>query len=95
MVLGVVVVVEWLLMAIGAGIFLAVLGRPWRSRDPQMTWHVATATAVAGAQPVALLLAGLSMWPVVMIEGLAMAMVWWRLVLLIQTRRRARRRTSS
>lgn len=90
-----VIVVEWLLIPIGALIFLALYGRPWKYVDRVMSWHLVAVTAVAGLEAIGLLVAEHSLHLVAVVYGAATAVVWWRLWLLIQMRRRARRRRES
>lgn len=89
--LAAVVVVEWLLLAAGTGTFLALYGRPWRYRDREMSWHLWAVTVVAFFGPIGLLAAGVSLVPTAVVEGAAVGLAWWRVVLLVQTRRRTRR----
>lgn len=85
------IVISWLLIPLGAAAFLAVYGRPWRYVDRDMAWHLWSATAVAGLEGVALLVAQLSLIPSAIVYGLTTAIIYWRLVLLVKTRRAARR----
>lgn len=85
-----VVVIEWLLVSLGAFAFLVVYGRPWRYRDRTMAWHLAMVTLVAGVEPLGLLVAGLSLLPSAIIYGSSASLIYWRLWLLLRTRRRDR-----
>lgn len=88
---GVVIVAEWVAIVLGAVAFGLLYGRPGKYGDREMAWHIAAATAAAGLQPIGLLLGAVSLWLPVATEGLAMAIVYWRVALLVQTRRAARR----
>ena len=88
---GVIILAEWILLIAGAVVFAFLYGRPSRYADSEMAWHIAAATTAAGLQPIGFLLGAVSLWIPVATEGVAAAIVYWRVVLLIQTRRRARR----
>ncbi|HVE27786.1 MAG TPA: hypothetical protein VNC22_20410 [Sporichthya sp.] len=96
--LGWVILAEWILTAVGAGGFLILYGRPWRYEDRVMAWHLTLVTAVAGFEALGLLLAvvlgRLPLIPTALVYGAATATVYWRVVLLIKTRR-ARTRAAS
>lgn len=90
-----VILAEWTLTAVGAGGFLVLYGKPWRYEDRVMAWHLAAVTAVAGLEALGLLLAvvlgELPLIPTALVYGAAAAIVYWRVVLLVRERRRARR----
>ncbi len=82
------VLVAWLLMPVHATAFLIMFGWPDRYRDRTMAWHLWVTTLIAGLEPVGFLLSGLSLWPAVLIYAGSFAVIWWRIVLLWQVRRR-------
>lgn len=87
-----VIVLEWLLTGLGAVVFLAAYGRPWRYSDRVMSWHLASVTAVAGMEAWGLLLmAVIGKVPLALVYGAGLAVVYWRLALLLRTRREAHR----
>lgn len=81
------IVIEWLLTIVGAALFLVAYGPPWRYVDKTMAWHLVAVTAVTGLEAIGLLIAELSLVPVALVYGLVTGIVYWRLVLLIKTRR--------
>ncbi len=84
-----VIVVEWLATILGAVLFLAAYGLPWRYKDRTMAWHLASVTAVAGLEALGLLLIStVGMLPLAIVYGAAAGIVYWRLWLLLRTRRR-------
>lgn len=90
--LGVALLAEWALTALGAIIFLALYGRPGRYEDRSMAWHVASVTAVAMLEAGGLLLVALGvrlpLWVFVVVYGFATGVVYWRLALLVRARRK-------
>lgn len=96
--LGWVILAEWILTALGAGTFLALYGRPWKYEDKAMAWHLTAVTGVAGLEALGLLLAvvlgELPLIPTALVYGAATGVVYWRMVLLVRSRRRARRTTA-
>jgi len=87
-----IIVLEWLFTLIGALVFLAFYGRPWKYSDKVMSWHLASVTAVGGLEIVGLLMARWSLIPSVVAYGLATAIIYWRLGLLLAAQRRARQK---
>lgn len=91
--LGWVIVAEWILTAVGAGGFLVLYGRPWHYEDRVMAWHVASVTAVAMLEAAGLLMVALGLrlplWVFVLVYGIATGVVYWRLALLLLSRRKA------
>lgn len=91
--LGVTLMAEWGLTVFGALAFLALYGRPRKYLDRTMAWHIVSVTTVAAAEAGGLLLAALGivlpLWLFAGIYGVAAVVVYWRLWLLSQTRRRA------
>lgn len=85
---GVIILVEWALITLGGAAFLLVHGPPWKAKDRAMAWHVAALTAVAAVEPLGLLLVRVSLWPSLIIYTASVAVMYWRIYLLIQTRRR-------
>lgn len=87
------VVGEWAVTAVLAGIFLLVYGPPWRYEDKTMAWHITAVTAVTALESAGLFLVGigvaLPIWIFAVVYGVATAIVYWRLWLLIRTRRPA------
>lgn len=85
--------VEWGLTGLGAAVFLGFYGWPGKYQDTVMSWHVASVTAVAALEGFGLLLAALGaplpLWLFALIYGVATGIVWWRLWLLLRSRRRA------
>lgn len=81
----------WFTIPIRAAVFLFLFGWPSKKADRVMAWHLALTTLVAGLEPVGFLLSGLSLWPSALIYVGSMAIMDWRLALLIQQRRRERR----
>lgn len=94
--LGWVIIGEWILTAVGAIAFLVIYGKPWRYEDRVMAWHLTAVTAVAGGEALGLLLAvvlgELPLIPTALVYGAAAGIVYWRMALLIHSRRRASRR---
>jgi hypothetical protein len=90
-----VILSEWILTALGAGGFLVLYGRPWRYEDRVMAWHLTAVTAVAGLEAAGLLLAvvigELPLIPTALVYGAATGVVYWRMVLLVAAKRRAKR----
>lgn len=86
--LQVVILTEWVAIIVGTAVFLVAYGRPWRYADRVMSWHLVAVTAVAGLETLGLLVAERSLVPVALVYGLATGVVYWRLVLLLQSRRR-------
>lgn len=86
----VIIIVAWVVLVVLGVTFMAIYGNPQRSPDPPVSWHLVAATAVGVAQPLAFLLAGVSLWPSAVVEVVAAGVVGWRLALLVQTRRAAR-----
>lgn len=80
------VLVAWLLMPLHAVVFLVMFGWPARARDRTMAWHLWITTAIAGLEPVGFLLSGISLWPAVAIYAASFVVIWWRIILLWQTR---------
>lgn len=91
---GVALLAEWGLTTLGALIFLVLYGLPGRYKDTTMAWHVASVTAVAGLEAAGLLMVALGvrvpLWLFVALYGVATAVVYWRLVLLMATRKAGR-----
>jgi len=89
-VFGLVLMAEWGLTVLGALLFLAIYGWPGRYEDRTMAWHVASVTAVAAAEACGLVLVALGMrlplWLFALIYGVATAIVYWRLALLVRQR---------
>lgn len=90
-VFGYALMAEWGLTVLGAFLFLAMYGWPSRYHDRAMSWHLASVTAVMMAEGAGLLLAALGvllpLWLFATIYGVATAVVYWRLALLLKTRR--------
>lgn len=83
-----VIVLEWLLTGVGAVGFLVAYGRPWKYADRVMSWHLISVTAVAGMEGFGLLfMAVIGKVPLALIYGAGAAVVYWRLWLLLRTRR--------
>ena len=83
-----IIVLELFATALGAITFLAVYGPPWRYLDRGMSWHLASLTAVAGLEAIALLFVrAIGLVPLALIYGGSAAVVYWRLVLLLRARR--------
>jgi hypothetical protein len=82
---------EWGLTAVGALVFLVLYGRPGKYEDRTMAWHVASVTAVALLEAAGLLLVAagvrIPLWVFVAVYGVATGVVYWRLALLLTTRR--------
>lgn len=93
-VLQVVVILEWLAIVFGAILFIAIYGSPFRYRDREMSWHLVSAAFVWLLQALSLLLAGWSLIPIAIAEGVSAGIIYWRLALLIRTRRAARKENS-
>ena len=83
---GVIIVFAWVLMALSASAFLLVFGRPGKYMDRTMAWHLWLTTALAGLEPLGLLLAGLSLWPALIIYTGSVGVMVWRFVLLVRER---------
>ena len=85
------VLAEWGITTLLAGVFLAVYGPPWRYSDKTMAWHITAVTAVTMIESAGLFLVGfgvaLPIWLFAAVYGLATVVVYWRLWLLIKTRR--------
>lgn len=86
---GTLIVIGWILLFLAGLAFLVLLGTPARSRDRTMFWHLWLTTLIAVLEPVGLLLAGVSMWPLVGIYTASLAVMAWRIALLVATRRSA------
>lgn len=86
---------EWGLTVLGALLFLVLYGWPGRYHDRAMSWHLASVTAVMLAEGAGLLLAALGvalpLWLFATIYGVATAVIYWRLALLLRARRSNRR----
>lgn len=93
-ILQVAIVVEWALIFAG-GITLAAMLFPWHAQDKVMAWHLFYGALVLAAQPLGFCLAGLSLWPAAIVEAGAVGVVYWRLWLLIETRRAAAARSTN
>lgn len=87
------VLTEWALTGLGAIVFLIVYGWPGKYQDRAMSWHIAAITAVTAAEAGGLFLVGLRipvpLWTFAVIYGVGTLIIYWRLWLLIQTRRRS------
>jgi hypothetical protein len=87
-----VLVTEWALTGIGACVFLLFYGWPSRYSDKTMAWHIASVTALTALEAFGLLLVGLGiqipLWPFALIYGVATAIVYWRVWLLVKAPRR-------
>lgn len=83
---------EWGLTAVGSVVFLLLYGWPGRYQDRVMAWHIVSVTAVTAVETLGLLAAtlriGLPLWLFAVIYGAAGGVVFWRLWLLLKTRRR-------
>lgn len=86
------IVLAWLAGILGAGLYLVIYGNPRRSADPGMGWHLVWTAAAGALQWLGLLLATRSLIPLLIADWLAVAIVYWRVALLINTRRRNRHR---
>ena len=88
-VLLVTLMVEWGLTVAGGLAFLALYGRPGKYADRTMAWHIVSVTAVAAAEAGGLLLAAIGvalwLWLFAVIYGIAGAVVYWRLWLLVRS----------
>ena len=83
---------DWLALAwvtglAGAVAFILIYGRPWRYRDRAVGWHLFWTAGAGGLSYVGLLLAQFSLVPLVITEWVAASIVWWRVGLLLSTRR--------
>jgi len=78
------VVIAWIVMATTALLVLLVYGRPERYKDKQMARHLWLTTLVAGLEPIGLLLAGLSLIPLLLVYILSVGIMWARLGFLLR-----------
>jgi hypothetical protein len=86
--LQVTIVVAWIAISVLAFVFVLIFGPPSRYVDKTMAWHLAFTTALAGLEPIGLLLAGVSLVPAAIIYVGTIAVMVWRLVLLLRERAR-------
>lgn len=84
----VVIVLEWLVILVGLTLFQAFHGWPGKYADPVMAWHLGVMTAAQQLEIAALFMAGVSLMPSVLAYGASAAIVYWRLWLLLRTRRK-------
>lgn len=86
---GQLITVALVALAIGALIFLALFGRPWRHPDPVMSWHLVSIAAIAGLEALGLLLIMiLGLLPLVFIYWGGVAVMYWRIALLLYARKK-------
>ena len=85
-------IIEWLVTLMAAVAFVVFYGWPGKYREPTMSWHFSTVTAIMAVESAGLLALVLrlriSLWVYVVIYGAVAAVMVWRLVLLIRARRR-------
>jgi hypothetical protein len=92
------VIIWWLLGAawtaglIGALTFLVLYGSPRKYVDRRFSWHLAWSAFASVLQFGGLLLSRWSLWPLVVADWLAVAILYWRVGLLVATRRSASRK---
>lgn len=80
------IAIAWIALAVLAFVFLLIFGRPSRYVDKTMAWHLAITTALAGFEPIGLLLAGVSLIPAAVIYVGSIGVMVWRIVLLLRER---------
>lgn len=80
----------WLLQVVLNAAFLVLLGWSWKARDRAMTWHLWVWVAGDVLETAALLAAGITLFPAAAVYLLLVAAPIWRIVLVVQTRRRTR-----
>ena len=84
---------EVALGVVGTVAFLAAFGRPWRSPDPQISWHITFFSAATGTELLSLLLLALGvpvpLFVLALVFAAVDAAIGWRLWLLLSARRKA------
>lgn len=82
-----VLVVLWIAVVIAAGIDLLVTGRLNKYVDREMALHLWLITLFSGLEPIGLLLAGVTLWPAILITAGTVSIIAWRVVLRSRSRR--------
>ncbi len=80
----------WLVQLALNVVFLSLIGWPWKARDRAMTWHLWVWVTGDVLETAALLLAGITLFPAAAVYLLLVVAPIWRIVLVVQTRRRTR-----
>ena len=77
----------WIAGLLGVAAFVAAYGAPWWYRDRALGWHLFWSAVAAALTYLGLLLAWWSLVPLLVAEWLGVGIVYWRVGLLIATRR--------
>lgn len=79
----------WVAGLIGAVCFIILYGSPRRYLDRTMAWHLFWTSVIGGLQYAGLLLAAWSLVPLFVADWVSVGIIYWRIGLLIATRRQA------
>ena len=83
----------WIVGLLGGVAFLMLYGSPTRYVDRVFSWHLFWSTLAGVLHLTGLLLSSRSLWPLLVADWLSAAIIYWRVGLLIASRRNRRRET--